>query len=511
MNQYVFEETRPVVETKYGKLRGVTYGDMNIFMGIEYAHAKRFHMPEEPECWEGIKNAYQHGPISMQVLDTNPFFYYRGIHVLEKQSEDCQNLNIWAPKTLNEEKRPVFVWIHGGGFFAGNAYEEISFDGFNLAHHGDIIFVSINHRLNIFGHLNLEDYGEEFKNSANVGIFDVVMALKWVHENIAAFGGDPENVTICGHSGGGGKVQCMYQIEECVPYFQRGICLSGARGKNGAGTAMGDRETSRAVAKAMLDDLGITKENINEIYDVPFSALLEACKKHSSPFNWSPVKNDFFPGFPAEVGLMEFSKDKPIIYGSTLGEFPTLKLTAEEKAAMTEEDKVAFFREKLGEGADRMMELFKEAYPDHDLIDLAAHDSRCRLGATQSIEKHLEAGCKEVYNFLAAYNVPEDGSIPIWHGGEVAYIFMNEDKVLALNPAVYGQLYGKIFSSLVLNYVKTGNPNCNYLPQWHPVTKGEMRTMIIDKKPREAVNFDTELVELSAKYMPKFKLVLPTK
>ena len=91
MNQYVFEETRPVVETKYGKLRGVTYGDMNIFMGIEYAHAKRFHMPEEPECWEGIKNAYQHGPISMQVLDTNPFFYYRGIHVLEKQSEDCQN------------------------------------------------------------------------------------------------------------------------------------------------------------------------------------------------------------------------------------------------------------------------------------------------------------------------------------------------------------------------------------------------------------------------------------
>jgi len=511
MNQYVFEETRPIVQTKYGKIRGVTYGDMNIFMGVEYAQAKRFHMPEEPKCWDGIKNAYQHGPISPQVRATDPFFYYRGIHVVEKESENCQNLNIWAPKTLNDEKKPVFVFIHGGGFFAGNAFEEVSFDGFNLAHYGNIIFVSINHRLNILGHLNLEDYGEEFANSANVGIFDVAMALKWIHENIAAFGGDPGNVTICGHSGGGGKVQCMYQMKECVPYFQRGICLSGARGKGGVGTQIGDREQSRIVAKAMLDDLGITKENINDIYDVPFSALLEACKKHSSPFNWSPVKNDFFPGFPAEVGLMEFSKDKPIIYGSTLGEFPTLKLTAEEKEAMSEEDKEAYFREKLGDGADRMMELFRKAYPDHDLIDLACHDSRCRLGATQSAEVHVEAGCKEVYNFIAAYNVPEDGSIPIWHGGEVAYIFMNEDRVLALNPAIYGQLYGKIFSNMVLNFVKTGNPNCNYLPQWSPVTKGEMRTMVIDRKCREEVNFDDELVRLSAQYMPKFKLVLPTK
>ncbi len=511
MNQFVFEAERPVVQTKYGKLRGVTYGGLNIFMGVEYAHAKRFHMPEEPECWDGIKNAYQHGPIAMQVLDTNPFFYYRGLHMLEKQSEDCQNLNIWAPKTLNGEKKAVFVWIHGGGFFSGNAFEEISFDGQNLARHGDIIFVSINHRLNILGHLNLEEYGEEFANSVNAGIWDVAAALKWIHENIAAFGGDPENVTICGHSGGGGKVQCMFQMEQCVPYFQRGICLSGARGKNGAGTQMGQREASKATAKAMMDELGITKENIDKIYDVSFADLVAACKKHASPMGFSPVANDFFPGFPAEVGLMPFSKDKPIIYGSTLGEFPTLKLSAEEKAAMTEDDKVAFFKEKFGDDADRMMELFKECYPDHDLIDLACHDSRCRLGATQCAEIHVEAGCKEVYNFLAAYDVPEDGSIPIWHGGEVAYIFMNEDKVLALNPEVYGQKYASIFSTMVINFVKNGNPNNKYLPKWEPVEEGQMKTMVIDKNCRQVVNFDNELVELSAKNMPRFKLNLPIK
>ena len=149
MNPYVFEPIRPVVQTKFGKLRGVTYGDINIFMGVEYAKAKRFHMPEEPQTWEGIKDAYRHGPIAMQVLAPNTFSYYRGLHMLELQSEDCQNLNIWAPKTLNGEKKPVFVWIHGGGFFGGNAFEEISFDGFNLAYHGDVIFVSINHRQNI--------------------------------------------------------------------------------------------------------------------------------------------------------------------------------------------------------------------------------------------------------------------------------------------------------------------------------------------------------------------------
>lgn len=228
MNQYVFEEERPVVDTKCGKIRGIAYGGVNIFMGIDYAKAKRFQMPVEIEPWEGIKNAYQHGPISKQVLKLKPFYTYRGLHMLEEESEDCQNLNIWAPKG-GAEKKPVFVWIHGGGFFGGNAFEEYSFEGANLARHGDIIFVSINHRLNILGHLNLDQYGEEFKDSPNVGIADLVVAMKWINENIAAFGGNPENVTICGHSGGGGKVQCLFQLKDAAPYFQRGIVLSGAR------------------------------------------------------------------------------------------------------------------------------------------------------------------------------------------------------------------------------------------------------------------------------------------
>ncbi len=509
MNQFVFEPTRPVVDTKQGKLRGVTYGDVNIFMGVQYAHAKRFQMPTMVEPWEGVKNAYHHGPIAMQVLAPNPFAYYRGLHMLEKQSEDCQNLNIWAPKTLNGEKKPVFVWIHGGGYFAGNAFEEISFDGFNFAHYGDAIFVSINHRLNIFAHLNLEEYGEQYKNSGNAGIADLVVAMKWIHENIAAFGGDPENVTICGHSGGGGKVQCLLQLEEAAPTFQRAICLSGAMGNSGP--MSNSIEKSRATAKAMMDYLGITKENIDEVNNVPFEKLIEACKAVSNPFSWSPVPNDWFPGYPGEMEVMPFSKDKPVIYGSTLGEFARVNLTAEDKEAMTEEDKVAYLRNQYGEGADELIKLFKAAYPDHDTIDLAYFDSNVRAGAMRAAKAHVRSGNKNTYLLLAAYNVPEDGSIPIWHGGEVAYIFMNEDKVLVLNDAVYGQKYSQILSTLVLNFVKYGDPNNKYLPKWLPLTEEENNTMVIDKTCRNVSHFDDELVVLHDKVCPKFVLKLETK
>ena len=502
MNQFVFERKRPVVETTKGKLRGVCYGDVNIFMGVPYAHAKRFHLPEEIEPWEGIKDAYRHGPISMHAMEVNPFAYYRGIHVLEKQSEDCQNLNIWAPK--DGEKIPVFVWIHGGGFFAGNAFEEISFDGFNTAHYGNVIFISINHRLNICGYTNLEDYGEEFKNSVNAGIWDLIAALKWIHENVAAFGGDPENVTICGHSGGGGKVQCLFQIEEAKDYFQRGICLSGAMG--GKGPAFTTRERSRETAKKMLDELGITKENIEKIYEVSYQDLVAACRKVSNPLFFAPVENDFFPGYPTQVGLMPFSKDKPFIYGSVLGEFPICKLTADEKELMDEEARIAYLRNSLGEGADQVMDLFRKAYPDHDILDLAYLDSGARMSAVASAYAHVAAGNENVYLFLGAYTVPEDGQIPIWHGGEVGFIFMNEDKVLALNDPDYGQKYAAALSTMVHNFVKYGDPNNEYLPEWKPVREGKNWTMIVDKECRCVANHDDELMEVYDKVAPKFTL-----
>ena len=271
-------------------------------------------------------------------------------------------------------------------------------------------------------------------------------------------------MTICGHSGGGGKVQCLYQLKDAAHTFQRGIVLSGARA--GTGSPCDTRENSRKTAREILDVLGITKENIEKIYEVPYRQLADAALKASNPFAFSPIENDYFPGFPALTRLMPFSAHKPIIYSSVLAEMPTCKLTAEEKEVMTEADKINYLRGFFPEKADELMELFRAAYPDHDILDLAYMNSGYRIAAERSARVHLEAGCEDVWLLHPAYTVPEDGRIPIWHGGEVGYIFMNEDKVLVLNDAENGQKYANALSTLVLNYTKTGDPNNQYLPEW---------------------------------------------
>ena len=231
-------------------------------------------------------------------------------------------------------------------------------------------------------------------------------------------------------------------------------------------------------------------------------------RKVAQPFGWGPVANDYFPGFPVEAGLPAFSKDKPVIYSSTLGEFPAVSIPAEEKLTMTEEDQVAYLRNLLGEYTDYMMELFRKAYPEHQIIDLAFMDAGRRHAAVASALEHAKKGCENVYLMMCSYCVPEDGWLPIWHGGEMAYIFQNEDKVLVLNEAVQGQRYAQILSTLTVNFVKYGDPNNKYLPVWKPVRNGENNTMIVDLNCRNVAHHDDELIELFDKYGPKVTIKL---
>lgn len=505
MNPYVFESEKPVIETKLGKVRGVTYGNCNIFMGLPYAKAKRFEMPEELEPWEGVKDCFSHGPIAPQINKVVPFPIYRGLHLLQREGENCQNLNIWAPVSLNDRRMPVFVWIHGGGYFAGNALEEYSFEGLHLANYGGIVFVSINHRLNVLGHLNLDEYGGQFAHSVNAGIADLVLALKWIHENIAAFGGDPDNVTICGHSGGGGKVQCLYNVEEAAPYFQRGICLSGAMGDRDEGA----EEKSHAFARQVVSELGLAKETIGQIQEIPYEALAEACRRadrklHFGPMIFSPVKDDFFHGNILSAGFMPWSADKPMLFGSTLGEFPLVNLTTDQKDAMSQDDKLAYVKALFGDHGDEMVELFKRAYPNHDILDLAYTDFRVRIPTVETALMHARNGKNNTYVYNVTYDAPENGWIPLWHGGDVCYIFRNQDRVYVLNEAIYGNRLENIFSNLVLSFARTGDPNNRFLPEWKPMTAEHQNTMIIDRTPSCREAYDEELVRGIETYGPKF-------
>ena len=227
--EHSFTSTRDavVVQTRQGKLRGFYYDDVFNFWGVRYARARRFHMPVPPESWEGVRTAMAYGHVSPLLEDPIPDFELTVPHRFWPEGEDCLNLNIATPTLDTNAKKPVMVWFHGGGFSDGSAIAHIAFEGDNMARNHDVVMVCVNHRLNAFGFLDLSMYGDEYKNSGNVGIADLVAALQWVQENIQAFGGDPNNVTIFGQSGGGGKVNALGQSPAADGLFQKAIVMSG--------------------------------------------------------------------------------------------------------------------------------------------------------------------------------------------------------------------------------------------------------------------------------------------
>ena len=317
-----------------------------------------------PSYWKGrerpVREAKTFGATMLQMNPYRPVARNMGLNIPWAENEDCYFLNVWAPRHDDGKKRPVFVWMHGGGFFAGSSIMEVeNMEGFNMAQKGDIVFVSMNHRLNVLGHLNLADYGEEFENSKNLGIADLVAALKWVHENIEAFGGDPDNVTIAGHSGGGGKVLSMYQIEEAKDLFSRGIVMSGVL-DDGPETT---EEESRILARTMMDHLGITKENIDKVFEVPFSDLVGAYRAAQKVLNpkgintgLAPLKNEYFRGFPISDGFCEWSKDKPLMLATTLSEFNfKVHIPVDETQVPAEHEHAAGVARAAGKGRHRVL------------------------------------------------------------------------------------------------------------------------------------------------------------
>ena len=216
----------PVLDTTSGQLKGYFYDGAYIFKGIPYAHADRFQMPAESK-WEGVKEATSYGFVCPLMSQETPNGELLVPHRYWPMDEHCQNLNIWTDTLDENAKKPVVIWLHGGGYFAGSSIEQEAYDGSNMCKQGGVVVVSVNHRLNILGYLDLSPFGEKYRNSGNAGHADMVAALKWVHENISLFGGNPDNVTVFGQSGGGMKVADLMQIAEADGLFHKGLIMSG--------------------------------------------------------------------------------------------------------------------------------------------------------------------------------------------------------------------------------------------------------------------------------------------
>ena len=260
---FMCTKTDPVVETKAGKLRGFQLDGTYAFHGVKYADAKRFHQPTPVEPWEGIKNALAYGYVCPMLQQDQPSNELMVPHRYWPLDENCQYLNIWTQHLDPNAKKPVLVWLHGGGFAAGSSIEHIAYEGENMSKYGDVVVISLNHRLNILGYLDLSPFGEEYKNSGNAGNADMVAALQWIHENIANFGGDPENVTLFGQSGGGMKVWTLMQTPAADGLFHKGVVQSGCIDHFVSGNST--EQNGKAIVTALLAGTNLlTKDKIAE-------------------------------------------------------------------------------------------------------------------------------------------------------------------------------------------------------------------------------------------------------
>ena len=508
-------ENIAVAATDAGKVRGYIHNGIFTYKGIPYAEAKRFEAPQKPKPWQNVRNSMTYGPVAplidptTSVQDESEFVFH---HDWGYTSEDCMRINIWTPGTADGKKRAVMFWIHGGGYTAGSSQELPSYDGESLAKKGDVVVVSINHRLNILGFLDLSAYGEKYKHSANNGILDIKAALEWVKANISNFGGDPGNVTVFGQSGGGAKVNTLMAMPSAKRLFHKAINQSGS-----FRTSMQEKSTTQAITAEVLKALNLQPEQADSLQKIPFAQLSDAGKKalrviadrmkaegKSLPtfgLNWGPsVDGEDLPYQLFSKEAFELSKDIPLLVGTVKNEFmPSLfaGLSTAPLDTITEH-----IKKQQGDKADAYIAAVKKAYPNDtrpsDLIDV---DVTFRPGAVhQANEKSSLTGGAPVYMYLFTWQSPVlDGKYKAIHCMELAFAFNNIHRCEEMSGGTKEAyaLADKV-SGAWISFAKNGNPNHKGLPNWPAYNTSNTATMHFNNKCVVKPQLDKELFELVA-------------
>lgn len=467
-----------IVQTLAGQVQGTDLDGVYRFLGIPYAQAsERFVPAEAVEPWDGILSADEYGPISPQ--GTIPGIDAQGGQ--DGTDNNCQNLNLWTPGPGDGKKHPVMVWLHGGGFSTGSGNKE-GYDGEALSRSGDVVVVAVNHRLNVFGHLDLSAYGEKYKYSANIGIMDIVAALEWVQGNIEAFGGDPNNVTVFGQSGGGAKVLALMSSPYASGLFHKGIVQSGAT--ETMGVSFNAQEASSRLTENVLFNLGITPENIEDLQSIPVEDLqsasalalqqtgeelqIPAALGGSFSMDWEPVVDgDFLPTNPVtEDSFAAAGKDIPLLIGSNLNEWS------------------GFFPLEPIEQTDALRDALLSAYPSKEGLTAEQVDTATiRLPLLKIMSHKADQNGAPVYAYVFTYGNS-------FHGAEIPYVFDNVDGTDEESALA------KQISGAWINFAKTGVPSAEGLPEWESYTRENGSTMLLDIEPSLVHHHDSELLAL---------------
>ena len=507
--EIIASATDAIVKTESGLVAGYIEDGIYIYKGIPYAAAERFMPPTKAKTWEGIRSSRAYGPTCPQkkrmgwMIDEMAF----ESHWDDGYSgEDCLRANIWTKGINDGKKRPVMVWLHGGGYSAGSGQELPAYDGTNLCEKGDVVIVTLNHRLNVLGFLDLSAFGEKYAQSGNVGLLDLIAALQWVKNNIANFGGDPSNVTIFGQSGGGGKVTALLTSILARGLFNKAIVESGSL------LQMMEPKYSKRIGTSVMEELGLKASQIDQLKDIPYEKLLAAGENAvaklkaevttegtmSLLFGWCPtVDGNVLTSQPTTSQAYENSKDIPVIIGTTLHEFMGSSRNPALKKATIETAKNEL-KKKYGDKTDEFLKAFGQAYPHYKPVDLFDVDMLFRPQAVQQATLKSNLGGAPVYMYLFSWESPIlDGAFRSSHCMELPFVFdniYNSRTMTGGSKSAYK--LADYMSSAWLNFARTGNPNVAGLPDWKPYDTQKGAVMIFNNKCEIKYNHDKELLNV---------------
>jgi para-nitrobenzyl esterase len=485
-----------VVETSAGRVRGTTRSGIHIFKGIRYGAptggANRFMPPMTPTPWSGVRDAFDYGAAAPQGIEQ------------PVKSEDCLFLNLWTPAVGDGGRRPVMVWLHGGGFREGSGSSP-TYDGVNLCSTGDVVLITINHRVSIFGSAYLAEIaGDDFAASGCAGMLDIVAALEWVRDNIAAFGGDPETVTVFGESGGGRKVTTLLAMPGAQGLFHRAIIQSGAilRVRN-------PHDATREV-EMVMSRLGLRASQGRELQRVPTDALLDAYLAIAPDFKYeehvvgmtanTPVLDgNHIPRHPFDPTAPAMSADVPVLVGYNRTEETFYWRDRDMPLGMSGDElseRIAALLRSATQ-APHVVDVYRQAYPDArpwDLFMLISTDYPRGMYARELAERKSAQGAARTW--LYRFDWDMGGELKTPHALDIRFVFNNidhaESRLFQLPGSPESRALAAKMSAAWMAFARSGDPNTPSLPDWPAYTTASRPAMLLDNDSRVVHDHDRE-------------------
>ena len=491
-----------LADTQYGKVRGYVLRGINYFLGIPYgadtSGTNRFMPPQKPKPWDGIFPAVWWGntaPQNMERRYANVYSSFVDHWNYDDVSEDCLRLNVFTPAINDGKKRPVMVWFHGGGFTNGNGIEQDGYNGENLARFGDIVFVSVNHRLGPMGFSNFAGVaGDQFAASGNVGMLDLVASLEWVRDNISYFGGDPGNVTIMGQSGGGAKVTTVTAMPSAKGLIHKAVVLSGA------GIKTGDKEYSEKLGAYILKEAGLNPKDISKLQEMPWQEYYALANRASAKMlaeigpvgggmrmGFSPCADGvFIPQHPYYPEAAPSASDVPMIICSTMNEMAPSRADASLENITLDEVKVrvkerAGFGAGFGDKAGEVVDAYAKAFPDLRPVEIWTLVTANRSGVVALADAKSKQPAP-VYVAWFCWQPPLfDNRMRAFHCVDICFWYYNTDLMLThTGGGARPRKLSEKMALTMLKFMKTGNPNGGGLPEWLKYTTEKGEVMVLD-------------------------------